>query len=46
MIEIVAHLLDDVTRHLRSARSIEVSDGITVMNSFESGEVAAYLGHG
>jgi Cu/Ag efflux protein CusF len=46
VIEIVAHLLDDVTRHLGTARSVEVGDRMTVVFSLKGRELLSDLGDG
>ncbi len=45
VIKVVAHLFDDVPRHLRAAGPIEIGDWITVVYAFESGEVFSDFGN-
>jgi hypothetical protein len=44
VIEVVAHLFGDVTRHLRTAGPVEVGDRVTVVYSFKGRELFSYLG--
>jgi hypothetical protein len=46
MVEIVVHLLDHVTRHLRPARPVEIGDRIAVVDAFESREVSSDIDNG
>jgi hypothetical protein len=46
MIKIVAHLLDDVSRHLSPAWTVEISDWITVVDAFKGWKMFPDLGHG
>jgi hypothetical protein len=43
MIKIIIHRLDHRPGHLRAARSIEISDRMTVMNAGKCRETAAYF---
>lgn len=46
MIKIVAHLLDDVSRRLRAAGTVEVRDWETIVYSIEGGELLSYFSYG
>src|SRR5687768_9835148 len=43
VIQIVAHPLNHVTRHLRTARAVKIGDGIAVVYAFERGEMFSDL---
>src|SRR5262249_1360430 len=45
VIQVIAHLLDNVTRHLRAAWAVEISNRITIVDAFESGEVFSNFGN-
>jgi hypothetical protein len=45
VIKVVAHLLDDIPRHLRTAWPVKIRDGVAVMDALESREVLPDFGN-